>query len=115
MKLRLCPLLLTMLVACAGARTSVAAPPVRQCDPPPAEQAPRVDGLMSARISVPHHDVGALAGALRDIFHVRPDRGAVRAILDDRRDGTLFVIATREGLDQLRKLLALQPSPTSAS
>ena len=70
---------------------------------------------MSARIAVPHHDVGALAGALRDVFHVRPDRGAVRAILEDRRDGTLFIIATREGLDQIRKILAPQPAPTSAS
>lgn len=117
MKLRLCPLFLTLLVACAGARTTAAAPPVRQCDaaPPAAEQPPKIDGLMSARLSVPHRDVGELARALRDIFHVRPDRGDVRTILADRHDNTLFVIATREGLEQLRKILAPAPAPTSAS
>lgn len=119
MKLRPCTLLLTALAACAGARTSAAAPPAApqaaRCDVAPTADQPHIDGLVSARISVPHGDAGDVARALRDIFHVRPDRGDVRAILHDRRDTTLFVIATREGVEMIRKILAPPAAPPSAS
>lgn len=119
MKLRPCTLFLALLAACAGARTSAAAPPAApqaaRCDVAPTADQPQVDGLISARIAVPHGDAGDVARALRDIFQVRPDRGDVRVILRDRSDTTLFVIATREGIEQIRKILAPQPAPPSAS
>jgi hypothetical protein len=117
MKLRLCPLILTLLVACAGARTTAAAPPVRQCGdaPPASRQPPQVDDLVSARIPVAYAEAGELARALRDIFDVHPDRGDVRVILHDHRASTLMVIATQKGIEQIRKILGPALSPPSAS
>ncbi|PCC73241.1 hypothetical protein SAMN02745121_03032 [Nannocystis exedens] len=72
----------------------------------PRAHAERPDAVVAVRIAVAYHDVRALAGVLKDIFVVHPERGDVRAILSDPRDATLVVFATPAGHAELRRVLA---------
>ncbi|WP_434418553.1 hypothetical protein [Nannocystis pusilla] len=85
----------------SGSLAHAAAPAPKR--PPPDA---RADAVVAARIAVEYHDVRALARVLKDIFAVQPDRGDVRAILDDSRDATLVVFATPAGHADVRRVLA---------
>ncbi|MCY0987368.1 hypothetical protein OV203_09560 [Nannocystis sp. ILAH1] len=88
----------------SGSLAHAAAPAAKR--PAPTAPDARADAVVAARIVVEYHDVRALARVLKDIFAVQPDRGAVRAILDDSRDATLVVFATPAGHADVRRVLA---------
>lgn len=94
-------LALALLPACAAQRT--AAPDV--APPAPVAAADLPADLVATPIPVAYHDVGELAAVLRDILAVRPDRGDVRFILDDRRTSTLLIFATPAGVETVRRVL----------
>jgi hypothetical protein len=71
-----------------------------------AQRVPTTPGdVVAVRLTVAYPDVHALAGVLKDILGVRPDRGDVRAILPDGRDASLLVFATPEGHAAVRRVL----------
>lgn len=97
-------LALALLPACATTRAAAPAP-VTAAEPAPLATREVPADLVATTIAVEYHDVGELARVLRDIFAVRPDRGDVRVILDDRRASTLVVFATPAGLEAVRRVL----------
>lgn len=108
-------LALALLGGCAASRTSP--PPVAPSDPvadapvapsgPVAEAPPaNASDIAAVRLTVAYPDVRKLANTLRNILEVRPDRGDVRAILDNEHESTLLVFATPAGHAAVRRLLA---------
>lgn len=107
-----CALALALLPACATTRAAAPTP----APAPVAVAAPELPSdLVATPIPVAYHDVGELARVLRDILDVRPDRGDVRVILDDRRASTLVVFATPAGLAAVRRLLGPALAPRTAA
>ncbi|MCY1057948.1 hypothetical protein [Nannocystis sp. SCPEA4] len=72
------------------------------------------EGVVAVRLPVTYSDVHALAGVLKDILDVKPDRGDVRAILSDGREASLIVFATPEGHASVRRVLTHLLGPTAS-
>ncbi|MBZ5712136.1 hypothetical protein [Nannocystis pusilla] len=75
---------------------------------------PSPERIVAVRLPVRHSDVHSLAGVLKDILDVEPDRGDVRAILPDGREASLIVFATPEGHASVRRVLTRLLGPPAS-
>ncbi|MDC0675553.1 hypothetical protein [Nannocystis radixulma] len=95
-----------------AARPSGPAKPVARRIAGPTTSSP--EGIVAVRLPILYSDVHALAGVLKDILDVEPDRGDVRAILPDGREASLIVFATPEGHASVRRVLTHLLGPTAS-